>query len=143
MQRIWTSELAARAGQRVQLAGWLHRLRQLSSVSFLILRDAQGTAQVVIEEPELVAHISTLHNESVLLVTGDVVLAPAAPGGVELHRPTVEVIAAAIEPPPFDLFRPTLKAQLPTILDHAALAYRHPRQRALFRLSSLSMEAFR
>jgi len=49
MDRIWSSELKERVGERVRLAGWLHRLRRLSNVSFLILRDAKGTAQVVLE----------------------------------------------------------------------------------------------
>lgn len=143
MERIWTSELAAHTGERVQLRGWQQRLRQLSSVSFLILRDARGTAQIVIENSALAARLAASYNESVLMVEGDVVVAPSAPGGVELHNPRVEVVSAATEPPPFDLFRPTLKAQLPTILDHAALAYRHPRHRALFKMSAVSMEAFR
>jgi nondiscriminating aspartyl-tRNA synthetase len=68
---------------------------------------------------------------------------PQAPGGVEVHQPVVEVLAPASAPPPFDLFRPTLAAQLPTILDHAPLALRHPRQRALFRLAAASMSGFR
>src|SRR5689334_3955462 len=51
--RIWTSDLPAYIGQRVKLAGWLHRYRQLSAVSFLILRDAKGLAQIVIEDREL------------------------------------------------------------------------------------------
>ena len=42
MERIWTSELGQHAGERVRLAGWLHRLRQLKDVSFLVLRDAKG-----------------------------------------------------------------------------------------------------
>ena len=66
-----------------------------------------------------------------------------APGGIELHNPVVELISDAAEPTPFDLFRPSLKAQLPTILDNAAVALRHPRQRALFRLSSASVTGFR
>jgi hypothetical protein len=41
----------------VQLAGWLHRFRQLSQVSFLILRDGKGLAQVVIEDPEQMAEL--------------------------------------------------------------------------------------
>jgi nondiscriminating aspartyl-tRNA synthetase len=41
------------------------------------------------------------------------------------------------------MFRPTLKAQLPTLLDNAPLALRHPRHQAIFRLSAASMAAFR
>jgi nondiscriminating aspartyl-tRNA synthetase len=60
-----------------------------------------------------------------------------------VHQPALEVLAEAVEPPPFDLFRPTVKAQLPTLLDHAPVGLRHPRQRALFRMAAASMAGFR
>src|SRR5438045_9058516 len=47
VERIWTTDLSRHVGERVRLAGWLHRLRQLSGVSFLILRDGKGLAQIV------------------------------------------------------------------------------------------------
>src|SRR6266404_1102430 len=53
MERILTSELAAHAGERVLLQGWLHRKRELSRVSFLVLRDRAGLAQIVLSgQPE-------------------------------------------------------------------------------------------
>jgi nondiscriminating aspartyl-tRNA synthetase len=142
-ERVACSTLAAHAGRRVVLAGWLHRWRRLSNVGFLVLRDASGLAQIVVEEPALADRLDGLMHESVLRVEGAAVAAPQAPGGVEVHGPAVEVIAAATAPPPFDLFRPTLAAQLPTILDHAPLSLRHPRQRALWRLADASMAGFR
>src|SRR5438876_9354984 len=102
MQRIWTTDLGSYAGERIRLAGWLHRLRRLSNVSFLILRDAKGLAQIVVDDPVLVEQLDRLHSESVLLVRGKVVVEPQAPGGVEVHEPTVEVLSPATEPPPFD-----------------------------------------
>jgi nondiscriminating aspartyl-tRNA synthetase len=143
MERIWTTALGSHVGERVRLAGWLHRLRQLSGVSFLILRDGKGLAQIVVDDPALIERLAALHNESVLVVEGHAVAEPQAPGGVEIHQPAIEVLAPASAPPPFDLFRPRLKAQLPTVLDHAALTLRHPRRRALFRLASTSMAGFR
>ena len=47
------------------------------------------------------------------------------------------------ELPPFELHRPTLAAQLPTMLDNAAVALRHPRQRAIARLSDASVAGYR
>jgi nondiscriminating aspartyl-tRNA synthetase len=143
MKRIGTNEIGRYMGERVRLAGWLHRLRQLSSVSFLILRDRQGLAQIVVEDPALIARLAGLHAESVLAVEGTVVAEAQAPGGFEIHRPTVEVLSAANAPPPFELFRPSINAQLPLLLDNAPVALRHPRQRALFRLASASMSGFR
>ena len=143
MVRIWSTELAGHTGQRVHLAGWLHRFRRLSQVSFLILRDGKGLAQVVVEDPALVDRLARLPNETVLQVEGIAVAVPQAPNGIEIHEPSVEVISTPVEPPPFELYRPTIKALLPTILDNAAVALRHPRHRALLRLSAASVEGYR
>jgi len=143
MARIWSTDLAEHAGQQVELAGWLHRFRQLSRVSFLILRDGKGLAQIVIEEPALLEQLAALPNETVLRVSGTAVAVAQAPGGVEVHDPVVEVISVPTEPPPFELHRPTLDVQLPTLLDNAAVALRHPRQRAIFRLAAASVAGYR
>jgi len=143
MERIWSSALPEHAGESVSLAGWIHRFRQLSGVSFLILRDAKELAQIVIEDPALVAEIARLPLETVIAVTGDVIAVEQAPNGVEIHDPRIEVISEAAAPPPFDLFRPKIQAQLPTQLDHAPVALRHVRSRALARLSAALVAGFR
>jgi nondiscriminating aspartyl-tRNA synthetase len=143
VERIWTIDLPQHAGEQVELAGWLHRLRRLSAVTFLILRDGRGTAQIVLADPATIEQLAALNLESVLRVRGRAVANAQAPGGVELHDAEVEVIAPATEPPPFDLFRPQLKAQLPTLLDHAAVGLRHPPRRAAFRIAAAAVAGFR
>ena len=137
MERILTSELAAHAGERVVLRGWLHRQRVLSRVSFLVVRDRAGLAQVVVDEaPELVP-------ETVLEVEGVAVASERAPGGVEVHEPQLRVLAEAAAPPPIELHRPRLKESLPTRLDAAAVSLRHPVVRERFRLAARAVAAFR
>jgi nondiscriminating aspartyl-tRNA synthetase len=143
MDRVWTTELGGRAGERVRLCGWLHHLRELGKVRFLVLRDGRGLAQVVVDDPAVAEPLAGLQNESVLQVEGVAVPEPRAPGGIEIRQPRVEVLVPVREAPPLDLFLPTLAAQLPTLLDHAPLALRHPRQRALFELASASLAGFR
>ena len=142
-ERIWTTALGEHVGEEVRLAGWLHRFRRLSGVSFLVLRDARGLAQVVVEDEEVVERVARLQHESVVEVTGMATANAQAPGGVEVTAPRVTVLSEATAAPPFDLFRPAIQAPLPTLLDHAPLALRHLRQRALFRVSAASMRGFR
>jgi nondiscriminating aspartyl-tRNA synthetase len=138
VKRIYTTEFAAHVGERVRLAGWLHHQRRLARLTFLLLRDARGVAQVVVDgEP------SRWQPETVLEVEGRVVATPEAPDGVELHEPEFRVLAEPVEPPPIELRRPRLKEQLPTILDHAPVALRHPRERAKFRIAAASLAGFR
>ena len=143
MERTWTSELPRRCGERVLLKGWLHRLRRLSGVSFLVLRDARGLAQVVIEDADLAASLGRLHAESVVEIEGVAAPAAQAPAGVEVREPSVRVLVAAAAPPPVNLFQPTVRAQLPTLLDHAPVTLRHPRRRACFEVTAASMAGFR
>lgn len=143
MERILTTQIAAHIGERVVLAGWLHRLRQLSEINFLILRDGYGLAQIIVEDDALRARLAALNNESILRVEGTVVAEAQAPGGVEVRDPRVEILNPAYSAPPFDLYRPMLKATLPTILDYAPVALRHPRERALFRLAAAATHGLR
>ncbi|NRQ40520.1 aspartate--tRNA(Asn) ligase [Nonomuraea sp. NN258] len=136
MSRVMSAELAEHAGQRVTIAGWVHRRRQLKSVSFLVVRDRTGLAQVV-------AGGDLPAEESVVHVTGTVTRNPQAPGGVELTEPLVEVVSEPVEPPPFDLYRPVVPATLPTVLDHAPVALRHPLLRAPLEISAASVAGFR
>ncbi|MEU8144206.1 aspartate--tRNA(Asn) ligase [Nonomuraea sp. NPDC048901] len=144
ISRVLSAELAEHAGQRVTIAGWVHRRRRLKSVSFLVVRDRSGLAQVVApgvapdEEPGAVPG-----EETVVRVTGVVTANPQAPGGAELTEPEIEVLAEPTEAPPFDLYRPVVPAALPTILDHAPVALRHPRLRAPLEISAASVAGFR
>src|SRR3954452_21627312 len=130
MERILTSELAAHAGERVLLQGWLHRRRELSRVSFLVLRDRAGLAQVVVEQaPELLP-------ETVLEIEGVAVANEQAPGGVEVHEPDIRVFAEPAYAPPVELHRPEPRESLPVRLDAAPVALRHPLVRERFRLAA-------
>jgi nondiscriminating aspartyl-tRNA synthetase len=143
VQRIHVRELSQHVGERVRVAGWLHHQRQLSRLTFVLLRDRSGIAQIVIDGPELVAEVASLEAESVLQFEASVVAAEQAPDGVELHDPELRVLSAAAAAPPIDLRLPVLKEQLPTQLDHAAVALRHPLRRAAFELAAASLAGYR
>jgi nondiscriminating aspartyl-tRNA synthetase len=139
VRRTLSSELAGQVGEQVTLSGWVHRRRLLKSVSFLILRDRCGLAQVVAEPDQLTA----IPEETVVRVSGTVLANPAAPGGVEVVKPTIEALSEPAETPPADLFRPTLNASLPTLLDHAPVLLRHPSRRAVFEIAAAAVAGFR
>lgn len=143
MERIYTSEVAAHVGERVRLAGWLHILRRLGGINFLVLRDVRGTVQIVIDSPEALAALDGLLPETVLAVEGLVVAEPQAPGGYEIHAPAFEILSPVRDPLPFPLNKPEIKAGLPVFLDHATVGLRHPTRRGLFRLSAGIMAGFR
>ncbi|WP_030442767.1 aspartate--tRNA(Asn) ligase [Actinoplanes subtropicus] len=143
MQRILSAQVAAHVYETVTIAGWVHRRRLLKSVAFLIVRDAEGLSQVVVEAPETRAQLEALTEESVVRVTAMVTPNEQAPGGIELTGPRIEVLSRVDVPLPFELHRPALSASLPTQLDHAALALRHPRRKLALRVAAAAAAGFR
>lgn len=119
--RVLAAELPGHVGESVEISGWLHRRRALKSVTFLVIRDRSGLAQVVTTGAG-----PNLPEETVLRIRGTVTANPQAPAGVELTAPTVEVLSSLAEAPPFSLFRPTVEAALPVVLDGAPVTLRHP-----------------
>lgn len=143
MIRTLTVALPACAGQRVVIEGWVHRRRRLARVAFLVLRDRTGVAQVVIADEATRQQLEGLGEETVVRVEGLVVANTGAPGGVELVEPAITALSAPAATPPIELWRPKLDVALPTMLDHAALAWRHPAQQAVWGLAAASMRGFR
>ncbi|MFZ4655945.1 MAG: aspartate--tRNA(Asn) ligase [Caldilineaceae bacterium] len=145
MERIRTTEVQAHVSERVCVQGWLHAVRRLGGVNFLVLRDGWGTVQAVTEQEADLAPITQaeLQTESLIALEGLVVASAQAPGGVELQQLQITVLTPVREALPVLISKREVKAQLPVLLDHAVVTNRHPGRRALFRLSAGVMAAFR
>ena len=120
----------------IEAAGWVHRIRDMGGVNFIILRDRSGIVQLVLnEKPEL-----TL--ESVIRVSGIPAVNEKAPGGAEIRVRSLEVISRAAPELPFQVNGDVAKAGLETILDNRLLSVRNPKIRAVFTIQAAIIEAF-
>src|SRR5687768_13926776 len=139
--RILSSQLPELAGQPVRLQGWVHRVRDLGAVRFLVLRDRAGLAQVVLPSK---LDIGDVGCECVVHVHGTARAEPRAPSGVEVLAERVEMIARA-EPLPIELFKPKVVAEtrLDTLLDHRAISLRAPEILDVFRVQAEILRAYR
>jgi len=87
---------ADHVGQRVTLAGWVHRRRDHGHLAFFDLRDRHGITQVVTnaeEAPDAHAAADPVRNEWVVQVSGTVRHRPGGTSNVELGTGAVEVVA--------------------------------------------------
>ena len=138
--RILASELAKVAltgcGAEIEASGWVHRIRDMGGVNFIILRDRSGLIQLVLnEKPDL-----TL--ESVIRVRGKPALNEKAPGGAEILVSSIEVLSPAGAELPFQVNGDVTKTGLEAILDNRALSLRSPKIRSIFKVQATIIEAF-
>lgn len=107
----WCGEvIETMAGSRVQLAGWVHRRRDLGNLVFIDLRDRTGLLQLVFDPTrQVTAHAAShsLRNEFVITVVGTVVMRDQerinpnlATGRVEVVVDKLTILAEA-KPLPF------------------------------------------
>ena len=107
----WCGEVTeAMAGRRVQLAGWVHRRRDLGNLVFIDLRDRTGLVQLVFDPARhATAHAAShsLRSEFVVTAAGEVVLRDPERANPNLPTGTVEVVVdeliilAEAKTPPF------------------------------------------
>jgi len=150
--RTHTCLSAAEArGERVRVAGWVHRRRDHGGVVFIDLRDRSGILQLVFNPEAGEAHeqAQRLSPEDVLSVEGELVARDAATvnpriptGEVELRVTSVDVLSQA-EPLPFSVEDEHVEANEELRLAHRYLDLRRPRRLAAMELRGRVVRATR
>jgi nondiscriminating aspartyl-tRNA synthetase len=127
-----------------EICGWVHEVRDLGGLAFLLIRDRTGIIQVTIPKKKVSEHVlaavKAVSRESVVRVTGPVKAIDKAPGGRELVPETIEIISLAATPLPLDVSE-KVPAELDTRLDARFLDVRRPRVAAVFEIRSAATYA--
>ena len=125
------------AGQKVTLAGWVHRRRDHGGMAFIDLRDSSGVVQVVFNpqiSPEAYQVAGSLRHEYVIQVEGEVVSRPKGTENPKLATGKIEVMAQKAtvlnpsETPPFYI-NEDVEVEESLCLKNRYLYLRRPRMR--------------
>lgn len=128
--RVLAKDVAQHLNKEIEVAGWVHRIRELGKVNFVILRDRSGMVQVVFDDKV------DFHTETVLKIKGTVVANEKAVGGAEIKPTEVTVLATADQNPPVVVNQDPEKYPMDVLFDHRHISLRMPKQRAIFQLQS-------
>jgi aspartyl-tRNA synthetase len=146
MERTWIKDLRNSLEKTVCVKGWLQTLRDQKKLQFLIIRDQTGLVQVVHWKPnneKLAEQISTIGQESAVIITGKVIDNPVVKlGGIEIQLESLEVANNAEIPLPFDPFAETLPS-LDYRLDWRYLDLRRPVNNLLFNVETTVVASMR
>jgi len=136
--RILSSDASKHIGEKIHIEGWLHKKRLLGGLTFLNVRDRGGLVQVVIKEKAEVEKLRGLQTGTILAVDGTAKAEPRAPGGVELHDASLDVLVPVTDEPPIEIDKPQSHKSdnLDTLFDNRVLGLRNLSEAAIFRLRS-------
>lgn len=139
--RTLIKELKKEVGKEVVLKGWIHRMKSLKSVVFIVLKDRSGMVQCVCTHELFNSLPLTL--ESVVELRGTVCSSKNDLQPVEIQVHGMMLLNAPAEPLAITVNGEELDVQLDTLLNHRVLAMRHPKEKAIFKIQSAIANAFR
>lgn len=154
-QRVLAADVPKYIDQVVSLSGWVHAIRDLGGLTFLIIRDRSGMIQCVFERGKVVMSSESnrpdsldeednlINLESAVSVTGTVRAEERAPQSVEVYLNSIRVINRALDAPPFEINKTNLRAGLDVQLQNRVMSLRHATYHAIFRVSAEIVRVFR
>ena len=134
--RVLAKDVAEHVGSEVTVQGWVHRIRELGGISFVLLRDRSGMVQIVYEGGV------EFTQESVISVTGEAAENEKAPTGYEVQQSATEVLSKASGELPISVNQDPDKLGIDAVLDNRIVSLRIPKIRHIFELQSTVAELF-
>lgn len=141
--RTLTNELKQNIGKTVTISGWIHKIRKLGGITFLVIRDRAGLAQAVVEKKEANKLLENLSTETVVSLIGEVAKEERAPQGAEIRAEKVEIISPVEEDIPVEINKKEMNVNLDTLLDNRMITLRSPKQKAIFNVQAQIIKSFR
>jgi nondiscriminating aspartyl-tRNA synthetase len=133
-------------GQQVVILGWVQRIRKLSKISFLIVRDREGLTQCTLPHakttPALLSILDGLDNEYAIAVRGQVKQEKQARRGVELIPDKIMVVNTAPATLPLDTSG-KVEADIATRFDNRVIDLRRHEAQLTFKIQHFTVAQMR
>lgn len=146
MERTLVRELKNNLGKDVMLQGYVHKLRKLGKIAFLMLRDRSGVVQCVVDTRK--QDIKGMKLESVVEVKGIVTIKNIS-GKENEHQEEYEisvnsmmVISPVNEDLPIEINKEDMNINIDTLLNNRVLSLRNLKNNAVFRIEAGIVQAF-
>ncbi len=143
MQRILVEEVKNHIGKEILLKGWIHQIRPLGKIAFILLRDRTGIIQTIITDLKRI-NVAELERESAIEILGKVKQEKQAPDGIEVEVSKINVISRTHAPIPFEVNRTQdmLNLKIDMILDHRPFSLRNPELGSVFKVQAEICRSF-
>jgi len=126
------------------IAGWIHELRDLAKIKFILLRDVSGILQCIVKDEKLFKKFSELTIESVIALKGapkkaDIKSIDVSHKDFEFEIDDIEIISKA-EVLPITVTEKGVNIGLSKRLDYRSIDLRKRKNLAIFRIQAALIE---
>jgi nondiscriminating aspartyl-tRNA synthetase len=140
MERVMIDELSNYIEKQVLIKGWVHRVRKLSKIAFVILRDRTGIVQCVMDLKDI--DIKGIKNESVVEITGTVKKGSNSTGVLEIQINELKIISQVKQDIPIEINGEEPNINIDTMLNNRVLSLRNLKNNSIFKIQAALVQAF-
>jgi len=141
IEKIYCADVKPKMeGERVRLAGWVYRKREVGNKVFIVLRDSSGVIQTIFMKDlseDAYRKAKQVGIESSVIIEGTVKSDPRAPTGVEIQADKIEIIQNV------EFFPITKDASDEFLLDVRHLHVHSPKVGSIMKVKGTLMQAAR
>ncbi len=134
------------AGETVKVTGWVHEIRDLGGIVFVLIRDKYGITQLTAPSKklseEMMADVRAARKETIVTVTGTVQESGKAPNGIEIIPTNIDIINVSQLPLPLDTTE-KVDAEMDTRLDARFMDLRKHDVSAIFKIKNEMLHTVR
>lgn len=141
MERVMINELNNFMNKKIEIKGWVYRIRALKTITFIVMRDRTGFVQCVADNSTI--DVATIRLESVISIIGEVKEGKNKLNPYEVVIGQLEIINASIEELTIEINKKELEINLDTMLNNRVLSLRHEKISSIFKIQNLIVEGFR
>ncbi|MHC1724317.1 MAG: aspartate--tRNA(Asn) ligase [Aminipila sp.] len=140
---VEAEEIHENVGKRIKIQGSIYKIRKMSGFAFVLLRAKRQIVQCVYGEEFSNFEISLLHEESCVVVTGDVIEEERSKAGWELRLVSVQILSVPAEEIPIVINNKYVDTSMENLLNYRPITLRNEKERGIFKLQEGICQAFR
>lgn len=129
-------------GQEIEFDGCVHKIRNMGSISFIVIRTGRNLVQTVYGTDKCNDSIEGLREGFYVNVKGEVCENDKAPDGIEIALSSISLISVQESEYPLKISQGKLNCALDVNLDLRSVALRNPYERAIFKLQEGIVQGF-
>ncbi len=144
-ERTLIKDVFSSSKKNVAVGGWVHNVRELGKIRFILLKDITGIIQITSVRGKVSDEVfksMSQNRENVVIVQGSVKESKQAPGGKEIVPEKIEIVSTSEVELPIDVLDFS-KTELPKRLDYRFLDLHNLKTQAIFKVESTILQAFR
>jgi aspartyl-tRNA synthetase len=129
----------------VEIAGWVHDIRDLGKLIFITLKDKEGLMQITAKkndtQEDIFNKIKTLNKEDLIKIKGKCEQNDKAPNNMEVKPTKIEIITKSATPLPLDMSGKG-ESNLDKRYDWRFLDMRNQKNMSIFKLQSIITDIY-